>query len=114
MVEIENAENEGPEWQQMVNELNPAILDVLAGDSVNVHCVNSTDFVVGKQTNFNGPVTIINCESNLIEDKIKTHVEDDREKIVIRNKVLSESAATTIQEVAEKKVDKTCEFSVLE
>ncbi|KAK6629439.1 hypothetical protein RUM43_003256 [Polyplax serrata] len=92
-------------WQKIETDFDVSRLDELAADGVNVHCINSSDFVVGRQTNFNGPVTIINCEKNLLRKglvPVKNESDDKEEKVVIRDKVLSESASVKIREMALK------------
>lgn len=99
------------------NELNIEIdstkFEYLDHDNVNLQCTNSKDFIVGKQTNFNGPVTIINCatepgrggaderHSSLCSDSSGQRTPPE-ERIVIRDKVLTASASMTIQNMAEK------------
>lgn len=44
-----------------VDSLPGAEKTVIDGQVFNVHCAASSDFVIGRQTNFHAPVTIINC-----------------------------------------------------
>lgn len=88
-------------------DVNTRQLDYLEGDNLNIQCTHSSDFVVGKQTNFNGPVTIINCDFpekhsvTSCESEAKVNKTQD-ERIVIRDKVLTASATNTVQNQAVK------------
>lgn len=100
------------ELTQAFNNLNIELdthqLEYLEGENLKINCTNSSDFIVGKQTTFNGPVTIINCDSpeNLTENKKET---DCEERVVIRDKVLTQSATNTVQSKAVKDYDKTAD-----
>jgi len=58
------------------------------GQLFNVQCANSTDFIVGRQTNFHAPVTIISCpdQKSLPLD----------EKIVIRDELWTKKTQNSI------------------
>lgn len=68
------------------------------GGVFNVNCTSSSDFVVGRQTNFHAPVTIINCPS--------PYPDETPESIVIRDQLWSRDTTKALESGAVKTGDK--------
>lgn len=60
--------------------------DTPQAEGVNLQCINSSDFVIGRLMTFNGPVTIINTLDNSENCGIKPST-PSKEEIVIREKI---------------------------
>lgn len=75
-------------------------MDLTDDAGVNLQCVNSSDFIVGKQTNFNGPVTIINYEEGT-EMPWKRSV--NSEEVIIKERILAPSLAASMENFVKEK-----------
>ncbi|KAL0280541.1 UNVERIFIED_CONTAM: hypothetical protein PYX00_001802 [Menopon gallinae] len=80
-------------------------VDLKEDAGVNLQCVNSTDFMVGKQTNFNGPVTIVNYDEGTGTDHpLRKYLVN--EETVIKERVLAPSLATSMENFVKEKAVK--------
>ena len=125
-MDLKDVENPNT-WKGIIPNFNVSPLEDVESDVVSVKCINSSEFVVGRQTNFNGPVTIINYEhatpsnssitiNNSNDDGDGDNVgknNKEGEKIIIRDKVLSESAAKKMKEMAFENSLKNCKYPIL-